>query len=268
MSLKKNLSFLLIFIPFVLSENKFKIIKNDMRENMKDLAIGIAMVAIEENLDFNGIATKLTNGFNSEYGSDWICFVGSTNLSSHFEASPNTTIWFTIGSVQIVLFKPMDRVKSKYQYIIDARKQDSVLSIVKNEMNETMKEHIIGVSLIAIKTFNDFESISKNISASLERSYSYHWVCSISPKSGEIYAKYFPNTMLSFTIADLQIILFQTNIPLFKVSVDLSSQYGCQGFEIRKEQIKKQREKLKFLKYVHILLYVFEILMYLLIGFT
>ncbi len=112
-------------------------------------------------------------------------------------------------------------------------------------MNETMKEHIIGVSLIVIKIFNDFESISKNISASLERSCVYHWVCSISSKSGEIYAKHFSNTMLSFTIADLQITLFKTNVSLFKVTIDLSSQYGCKGFEIWKEQVKK----LKLLKY-------------------
>jgi hypothetical protein len=63
MSLQKTFSFILVFIPFVLSEDKYKIIKNEMSENMKDHAIGIAMVAIEEQSDFNAIATKLSEGF-------------------------------------------------------------------------------------------------------------------------------------------------------------------------------------------------------------
>jgi hypothetical protein len=90
-------------------------------------------------------------------------------------------------------------------------------------MTESMKEHIIGVSLIAVRAFDNFESISKNISASLETLYGYHWVCSVNPKSGKINAKYFANTMISFIIADIQITTFQTNIPLFKVSLNCYS---------------------------------------------
>jgi hypothetical protein len=204
----KVLISVLIFIKLVSSQTNYKIIHSEFSENMKDHAIGIAVVAENERVNHTELAKRLRNGFNQEYGPEWVSIVGQ-NLASDFKQSPNTAFWFSMGDLQILLFKP--GLKGEYDYVSDARKRNAVLTVVKNEMTEAMKEHALVISLISLKSYNDFKSISANISSSLELFYKQHWVCSVSIKSSQITSGYIKDTFISLTIEDIQITIFQIN---------------------------------------------------------
>lgn len=94
--------------------------RNEMSKNLANFAIGEAVMALEKNLNNNHMAKELTTSFQEEYGSHWMCFVGSETAVSHFDAAPNSTIWFTIQNYQIILFKPVDRTETSS--IKDAKK--------------------------------------------------------------------------------------------------------------------------------------------------
>jgi hypothetical protein len=85
-------------------------------------------------------------------------------------------------------------------------------------MTESMKEHALVISLITITNFDDFKSISANISSSMETLYGYHWICSVSSKLNEISSKYIGKTFLVFTIADISVTMFQSGVPHVKVN--------------------------------------------------
>jgi hypothetical protein len=184
---------------------------------MKDHAIGITLVAINEKVNNTELAKRLRTGFNKEYGPEWVSLVGH-NLTYDFKQSPNTVFWFSFGDLQILLFKP--GFKAENDFISDARKTNAVLTVVKNEMTEAMKEHAIVISLISLKNHNDFKSISANISSSLELLYGHHWVSSISISSSQITSGYIKNTFISMTVEEIQITIFQISIPDNKVSND------------------------------------------------
>ncbi len=110
----------------------------------------------------------------------------------------------------------MDRTETSS--IKDAKKANAVLTVIKNEITESMKEHALVISLIAITNFDDFKSISANISSSMETLYGYHWICSVSSKLNEISSKYIGKTFLVFTIADISVTMFQSGVPHVKVN--------------------------------------------------
>jgi hypothetical protein len=57
------------------SANAFKIIRNDMPENMKNFAFCTALSTIESGMDYNQSSQKLSTELNKEFGSSWLCFV-------------------------------------------------------------------------------------------------------------------------------------------------------------------------------------------------
>jgi hypothetical protein len=206
-----------MFITLVSSQTDYKILYSEISENMKEHAIGITLVAVNEKVNHTELAKRLRNGFNKEYGPEWVSLVGE-NLAYDVKSLPNTAFWFSFGTLQILLFK--SGYKADNEFISDARKTNAVLTVVKNEMTEALKEHALVISLIALKTHNDFKSISANISSSLELSYGYHWVSSVSIKSSEITSGYIKNTFISLTIEEIHITIFQISIPDNKVSND------------------------------------------------
>ncbi len=207
---------ILCLFPFSQSQKRVKIIRNEMSKNMANFAIGEAVMALENNLNNKDMAKELTTSFQEQYGSHWMSLVGSESDVSYFEAAPNSTIWFMIENYQIILFKPVERTETSF--IKEAKKANAVLTVIKNEMTESMKEHALVISLIAIKNFDDFKSISANISSSMETLYGYHWVCSVSSKLNEISSKYIGKTFLVFTIEDISVTMFQTGVPDVKVN--------------------------------------------------
>ncbi len=66
--------------------------------------------------------------------------------------------------------------RTETSFIKEAKKANAVLTVIKNEMIESIKERALVISLIAIKNFDDFKSISANISSSMETLYGYYWV--------------------------------------------------------------------------------------------
>ncbi len=67
------------------------------------------------------------------------------------------------------MLKPLLGTQS--DYILDARKSNPKITIINNEMTEVMKDMAISMSEIAINAYNDFHTISANISASFQKLY-------------------------------------------------------------------------------------------------
>jgi len=213
--------FLIIFFfrPAIFEENTYKIVLNELSESMTAQFLGLTLPAIEQNLNYNTIAQKISNGMKQEFGSQWFCFVGPTGLFSHVDSAENSRIVFVHGSLQIILFKPIDR--SQTDFISDARKTVSKISVIKNEMTESMKDHAIAMSLFALNALNDFKSISSNISASFGTLYGHKWFCFVSTNNSEFKINYIPNTFISLKISEINIILFQTYKPDINVRIIL-----------------------------------------------
>jgi flagellar biosynthesis/type III secretory pathway M-ring protein FliF/YscJ len=68
----KVLVCVLLFITLVSSQTDYKILYSELSENMKDHAIGITLVAINEKVNNTELAKRLRNGFNKEYGPEWV----------------------------------------------------------------------------------------------------------------------------------------------------------------------------------------------------
>jgi hypothetical protein len=210
----KNIILVFLLIQTVLSvDNNFKIIKNEMPEQMKDSVLGITLSAFIKLLNYNEMSRKITNEMTLLFGSHWICLIGPLGLVSHFEAEPNSTIWFTHENTQIIIFKPMDRSQSESISISSARKSNPKIKLIKNEMNVSMKENSILVSLDAINSYDDFTTIAKNISETFQQLYGYKWNCFVSLTKIDHKIDYISNTLISLRIDTINIVLFQTYNP-------------------------------------------------------
>jgi len=194
------------------AETKFQIIASNVTESMKNLALGTALTAFETTTDPNLVATKLAEEFNEVYGHHWFCLIGPQGFVSHFDATDNTLLWFTYNNIQIILFKPIQ--STPLDIISDARKLDRLnINIIKNEMDETMKENAILLTTLAVKSFNSFEKIATNITATFDKLYGQFWHCIVGPKGSHAEVKYVNGFYISFTIDDLEILIYRTNQP-------------------------------------------------------
>jgi hypothetical protein len=140
-----------------------------MSENMKDFVLGKALSDNNQNMTYNQIAEKIVSRLKQEFRSKWICLIGPLGLISYFEAISGSTLWFSNENTQIIVFKPLPETQS--DYILDARKSNPKIIIINNEMTEVMKDMAISMSEIAINAYNDFHTISVNISASFQKLY-------------------------------------------------------------------------------------------------
>jgi hypothetical protein len=196
-----------LFYSMVFSVDiNFKIEANDMSENMKDFVLGKALSAISQSMTYNQIAEKIVSGLKEEFGSKWICLIGPLGLVSHFEAMSGSTLWFSNGNTQIIVFKPLPEPQSFY--IFDARKSNPKITIINNEMTEVMKDMAISMSEIAINAYNDFHTISANISVSFQKLYGNQWNCFVTTSGINYTTNYVPNTFISFEVEEIFIILY------------------------------------------------------------
>jgi hypothetical protein len=108
--------------------------------------------------------------------------------------------------------------KKETDLIIEARKSVENFAIQKNEMTESMKGQTITVVEIALRNFDNCKTIKSNISSTLQAIYGYNWFCSINSEKGEFSFSYIPNTLIVLTIGEIEIRIFQTNIPNMKVN--------------------------------------------------
>jgi hypothetical protein len=74
-------------------------------EKMRNLAIKIARKSLES---IKVMASNLSQIFNEKYGTDWICFVSDNPMAFSFTPTAKTSIWFTMGTKHILLFKPQN----------------------------------------------------------------------------------------------------------------------------------------------------------------
>jgi hypothetical protein len=214
-----EIKILILLFHFVVSiENDFKIEINEMTEDMKDFVLGKALSVIGQKMNYNQIAEKLTTGMNHEFGSKWICLVGPIGLVSQFEAEVGSKIWFSYESTQIILFKPLR--STDIDLIKDARKSFPKYKILKNEMAESMKEHAVTLTSVALNKFDDFKSIAANISSSFKILYGHTWNCYVSRKYIDYATEYIPNTFISFEIEEIQITMFQIFKPNLIVKIN------------------------------------------------
>jgi hypothetical protein len=186
-----------------------------MTDEMKDHAIALAVSEFGNNTDLDTIAKKISNEFNTLYGSDWYCFIGPTDTVSHFNAMPNTLLRFSSELTQVLLFKPS--VVSQKDLISNALRNLKV-NVTKSEMSVEMQEESLNVTLLALKLFDNYGSIAKNISDSLDAMYGKFWHCFVGHTETYAYVRYINGTYISFIVGEIQFILFQTNQPIVKVN--------------------------------------------------
>jgi len=102
----------------VCNENKLNIIQNEMTDDMKSFVFGAASTLFNIKNDLNSIANRLSQVLNEQYGNEWYCIVGATGLASHIpETMPNTLLWFSYNSTQVILFKPKSKNSDEKSFI-------------------------------------------------------------------------------------------------------------------------------------------------------
>jgi tetrahydromethanopterin S-methyltransferase subunit B len=208
--------FLICCFKSILTETKVKIHENEIPDEMKDHAIALAVEGFESNTDLNVIASKISNEFNTLYGNDWYCFIGPIGTVSHFNAMPNTLLRFSSELTQVLLFKPS--FVTQKNLISNALRNTTKLTVIKSEMNDEMQKKLLDITLTALKLFNNFESIAKNISDSLDATYGKYWNCFVGHNGTHAYARYINETYISFIVGEIQFVLFQTSQPTQKVN--------------------------------------------------
>ncbi len=122
------------------------------------------------------LAKKVSNVMNQKFRKSLICLTGiNANFSEiNIDSKENTLIWFLLKDKNFLVFKPYFE-QSITDTLIEARKSDSKLVIIKDGMPEGMKNWTIVMLRQAIITFNDTESISKHMIKSLELQFKNSW---------------------------------------------------------------------------------------------
>jgi hypothetical protein len=54
---------------------------------------------------------------------------------------------------------------------------EEYIKIYKNEMNEEMKDNVIGQAMVALQNQTDMNSVSKNIAKGMDKKYGKIWNC-------------------------------------------------------------------------------------------
>jgi hypothetical protein len=161
------------------------------------------------------IASKLINYFSKEYGGQWYCTIAAEQFAAKFDSQPNSLIWFSLGSTHIILFKPGFMYPK--DLIQESKHSNPKIGFVKNEMDNKMSNFAINISLNAIKAFDKFDLIAKNISQIFDEEYGKYWNCIIGQKGIDASVGYVNGSYVNAIIDDLEIVLFQTNQPQYKV---------------------------------------------------
>jgi hypothetical protein len=89
-----------------LAKVNYSVNRKDMSESMTEFALRIAVIGVEDRIGIQAIAEKIRKEFNEYYGPDWICFVCNDQMASNFNPFENTTIFFIVKGIHIILFKP------------------------------------------------------------------------------------------------------------------------------------------------------------------
>jgi hypothetical protein len=99
---------------------------------------------------------------------------------------------------------------SENDLIEDSRNINSKITIIRNEMNDAMKSSAQVIAIIALKSLNNFQLISQNITKSFDTLYGLQWHCIVGEMGFDSDSNHINGTFLSFTIGCIQIMLFQT----------------------------------------------------------
>jgi hypothetical protein len=122
----------------------------------------------------NLIAKKLSNEMGLMYGKSWTCFTGI-----NFNSQENTFIWFSYREKHFIVFKQAIE-STNSDPILEARKPNAKITVIEEGMAENMKNSVIDIAKQSISSFNDLDSIAKNIVKSLKEKYGLKWFCSVS----------------------------------------------------------------------------------------
>jgi hypothetical protein len=208
---------LLIFLLGLTSaEPDFQVLENEMSEEMEEFAVAEALLLLRasHSSQMPYVAKNLANKMNTEYGKQWMCFVGKNFNDSGFEIlhQNKSLISFAFKQTQFILFKPhLDTVNDP---IIDARKDNAKVDIVFFDMEEKTKITVIDIAKIAIKNFNDYQSLSLNITQALQTSLGNEWrVVIVNNRfdgDQQLYTSIsIPGSLMSFKIESIEFIIFR-----------------------------------------------------------
>jgi len=78
-------------------------------------------------------------------------------------------------------------------------------------MNEVMKTNAQVVSMIAIKTFNNFHQISQNISNSFNEKYGKQWNSIVGEIGIDTSVEHIVGSLISFSVGEMQIVIYQSD---------------------------------------------------------
>ncbi len=130
---------------------------------------------------------------------------------------------FSFNGIHALLFKPA--FLSQSELISESRHKNAKIKINANEMHDVMKTYAQITTTIAIKSFNNFDQISQNITNSFNEKYGHQWNSIVGEIGVVSNAEHIVGTMISFSIGEMQIIIYQTTAEKSKVKVKVFITY-------------------------------------------
>uniref|UniRef100_A0A5S6R3H2 Dynein light chain n=1 Tax=Trichuris muris TaxID=70415 RepID=A0A5S6R3H2_TRIMR len=77
---------------------------SEMDDEGQNLAIDLAIEALNKQMTERNVAAEIKRGFDNFYGGKWQCIVGR-EFSCHCDHEPNCFIYYFIGKYAILLWR-------------------------------------------------------------------------------------------------------------------------------------------------------------------
>jgi len=119
---------------------------------------------------------------------------------------------FANGDDEIVITLFRSKTKNPIEAIIEAR--TAAPKLIETSLKGQMNSELMEISAQALTMFNDFSSIAKFISKTIDETHSPHWHCVIGFKthfhSENNHINFSNSSFIALEIQDLKILLFKS----------------------------------------------------------
>lgn len=156
-------------LVIILGES-FTIIKNEMTDQMRHQAEGI----INDASGYDTVPNLLVTEFDKTYGPKWLSIAGPKGIVTQFQAEPNTTLWLSNKSFDMILFKA---VQPNYTEIIsEARLLQPVLHYKTQTISDDMKVNIFELTKEVIIKNDNYNGILQALKKILTEKFGGQWI--------------------------------------------------------------------------------------------
>jgi len=203
-------TFLAITLNLILAQETITIKVNDAPPTMKDMAMAIVQQGMMAKDNYETITKTLAEKLSVPFGKNWNAIMGPLETVMQISYPKTGLLWFTYGTIQIVLFKAAHY--TQMDLLQEARMLTVAHAVVtESHLDEAMKTHAITIALNAIKTMNTFYDVARNISNSFNTFHGDYWQTFVGPMIDDSFQTYNKGQYISFTIGYIKIVLFKTD---------------------------------------------------------